>query len=43
MTDAVKKMISDAAKFLNSTLEALGTLHSEMERLHLSFPNTKQL
>lgn len=33
MTDAVKKMVSDSAKLLNSTLEALGTLHSEMDSL----------
>ena len=31
MTDAVRKMVSDAAKHLNPTLEALGTLHSEMD------------
>ncbi len=33
MTDAIKKMVSDSAKLLNSTLEALGTLHSEMDSL----------
>ena len=38
MTDAVKKMISDAAKHLNSTLEALGTLHSEMDTLASQLP-----
>lgn len=38
MTDAVKKMISDAAKHLNSTLEAFGTLHSEMDVLVSHLP-----
>ncbi len=38
MTDAVKKMVSDAAKHLNSTLEALGTLHSEMDALASQLP-----
>ena len=38
MTDAVKKMVSDSAKLLNSTLEALGTLHSEMDSLASQLP-----
>lgn len=38
MTDAVRKMVSDAAKLLNSTLEALGTLHSEMDALASQLP-----
>ena len=38
MTDAVKKMVSDFAKLLNSTLEALGTLHSEMDSLASQLP-----
>ena len=38
MTDAVKKMVSEAAKHLNSTLEALGTLHSEMDTLATQLP-----
>lgn len=38
MTDAVKKMVSDAAKHINSTLEALGTLHSEMATLASQLP-----
>ena len=38
MTDAVKKMVSDAAKHLNSTLEALETLHSEMDTLASQLP-----
>ena len=38
MTDAVKKMVSDAAKHLNSTLEALGALHSEMDALASQLP-----
>ena len=33
MTDTVRKMVSDSAKLLNSTLEALETLHSEMDNL----------
>ena len=38
MTDAVRKMISDAANLLNSTLEALGTFHSEMDILASQLP-----
>ena len=38
MTDVVKKMVSEAAKLLNSTLEALGTLHSEMDTLASQLP-----
>ena len=38
MTDAVRKMVSDAAKHLNSTLEAVGTLHSEMDILASQLP-----
>ena len=38
MTDAVRKMVSEAAKHLNSTLEALGTLHSEMDTLATQLP-----
>ena len=38
MTDAVRKMVSAAAKHLNSTLEALGTLHSEMDTLASQLP-----
>lgn len=38
MTEIVRKMISDAAKLLNSTLEALGTLHSEMDTLASQLP-----
>ena len=38
MTEAVRKMVSDAAKFLNSTLEALGALHSEMDTLASQLP-----
>ena len=38
MTDAVRKMVSAAAKHLNSTLEALGTLHSEMDSLASQLP-----
>ena len=38
MTDAVRKMVSEAAKHLNSTLEALGTLHSEMDTLASQLP-----
>lgn len=33
MTDAVRKMVSDSAKLLNSILEALGVLRSEMDAL----------
>ena len=38
MTDAVKKMISDAAKHLNSTLKALGSLHYEMDAIASQLP-----
>ena len=38
MTEAVRKIVSDAAKFLNSTLEALGALHSEMDTLASQLP-----
>jgi len=38
MTDAARKMVSDAAKHLNSTLEALETLHSEMDTLASQLP-----
>ena len=38
MTETVRKMVSDAAKLLNSTLEALGTLHSEMDTLASQLP-----
>ena len=38
MTDTVKKMISESVKLLNSTLEALGTLRSEMDELASQLP-----
>lgn len=38
MTDTVKKMVSDSAKLLNSTLEALGMLRSEMDSLASQLP-----
>lgn len=38
MTEAVKKMISDAAKLLNSTLEALANFHNEMDSLASELP-----
>lgn len=38
MTEAVKKMIADSAKLLNSTLEAIGTLHSDMDVIASQFP-----
>ncbi len=38
MTEAVKKMISDAAKLLNSTLEALANFHNEMDTLASELP-----
>jgi len=38
MTDTVKKMVSDSAKLLNSTLEALGMLRSEMDSLAAQLP-----
>lgn len=38
MTDAVKKMVSESANLLNSTLKALGTLRSEMDSLASQLP-----
>ena len=38
MTDAVRKMVSDSAKLLNSILEALGVLRSEMDALASQLP-----
>lgn len=38
MTEAVKKMIADSAKFLNSTLEAIANLHNEMDSLASLLP-----
>lgn len=38
MTEAVKKMIADSAKLLNSTLEALANLHNEMDSLASLLP-----
>lgn len=38
MTEAVKKMIADSAKLLNSTLEALANLHNEMDSLASQLP-----
>lgn len=38
MTDAVKTVVSESAKLLNSTLEALWTLHSEMDILASQLP-----
>lgn len=38
MTEAVKKMITDSAKLLNSTLEALANLHNEMDSLASQLP-----
>ena len=38
ITDTVKKMISESVKLLNSTLEALGTLRSEMDALASQLP-----
>ena len=38
MTDTVEKIVSDSAKLLNSTLEALGTLRSEMDALASQLP-----
>ena len=37
-TESVKKMISETAKLLNSTLEALGKLRNEMESLASQLP-----
>lgn len=38
MTDSIKMIITEAAKMLNSTLEALGKLHSEMNPLSAQLP-----
>lgn len=38
MTDAVKTVVSESAKLLNSTLETLWTLHSEMDILASQLP-----
>lgn len=38
MTEAVKKMIADSAKLLNSTLEAIANLHNEMDSLASQLP-----
>lgn len=38
MTEAVRKMIADSAKLLNSTLEALANLHNEMDSLASQLP-----
>ncbi len=38
MTDTVKKMVYDSTRYLNFTLKALGTLHSEMDALASQFP-----
>lgn len=38
MTDSIKMIITEAAKILNSTLEALGKLHSEMDTLSAQLP-----
>lgn len=37
-TESIKMVISEAAKALNSTLEALGKLHSEMDALSTQLP-----
>lgn len=37
-TESIKMVISEAAKALNSTLEALGKLHSEMDALSARLP-----
>lgn len=37
-TEAVKKMIADSAKLLNSTLEAIANLHNEMDPLASQLP-----
>lgn len=37
-TESIKMVISEAAKALNSTLEALGKLHSEMDALSAQLP-----
>lgn len=38
MTEAVRKMIADSAKLLNSTLEALANLHNKMDSLASQLP-----
>ena len=38
MTEAVKKMITESAKFLNSTLEALANLHNDMDSIASQLP-----
>ena len=38
MTEAVKKMIADSAKLLNSMLEAIANLHNEMDSLASQLP-----
>ena len=38
MTDTIKKMISESVKLLNSTLEAHGTLRSELDALAAQLP-----
>lgn len=38
MTDAVEKIVSETAKLLNATLEALGKLRSEMNELSSQLP-----
>lgn len=38
MTEAVKKMVADSAKLLNSTLEAIANLHNEMDSLASQLP-----
>lgn len=38
MTDSVVKIITETAKMLNSTLEALGTLRNEMDKLSSQLP-----
>lgn len=38
MTDTVKKIVSESAKHLNSTLETLATFHSEMDALASQLP-----
>ena len=38
MTDAIKKAVSESAKHLNSTLEALAVFHSEMDALASQLP-----
>ena len=38
MTEAVKKMITESAKLLNSTLEALANLHNDMDSIASQLP-----